>query len=292
PVLLTSPDRLTPPDPWRAVQAARDPARPTTLDYLDTAFDGCTELHGDRLGADCPAIVAGLARLGDRPVAVIGHQKGHDTGELRARNFGMPTPAGYRKAQRVMRLAARLGLPVVTLIDTPGAYPGVAAEEQGQAGAIAESILLMAGLPVPVVAVVTGEGGSGGALALAVADRVLMLSGAVYSVISPEGCAAILWHDPAAAPRAARALRLTAPDVLRLGVVDAVIPEPSGGAQSDPLAAADLLRRAVDEALTPLLAVPAAQLVRQRRSRFRSFGTPDGPARPASAGTPGPEGRR
>ena len=200
PVLIRDPDRLAEPDGWRAVQAARHLDRPTTLDYLATAFDSFTELHGDRLGADCPAIVAGLARLGDQHLVVVGHQKGHHTKDLLARNFGMPAPAGYRKAQRVMRLAVQLGLPVVTLIDTPGAYPGIEAEKHGQAAAIADSILAMTGLPIPIVAVVTGEGGSGGALALAVADRVLMLQNAVYSVISPEGCAAILWNDPTATP--------------------------------------------------------------------------------------------
>ncbi|WP_329109780.1 acetyl-CoA carboxylase carboxyltransferase subunit alpha [Micromonospora sp. NBC_01699] len=279
-VLIRDPGRLAEPDGWQAVQAARHLDRPTTLDYLATAFDGFTELHGDRLGADCPAIVAGLARLGDQHLVVVGHQKGHHTKDLLARNFGMPAPAGYRKAQRVMRLAVRLGLPIVTLIDTPGAYPGIEAEEQGQAAAIADSILAMTGLPVPVVAVVTGEGGSGGALALGVADRVLMLQNAVYSVISPEGCAAILWNDPTATPRAARALRVTAPDLLRLGVVDGVVPEPPQGAHTDPLAAADLLRRAVVETLTPLLRVPADALVRQRRLRFRRFGAGGRPVLP------------
>jgi acetyl-CoA carboxylase carboxyl transferase subunit beta len=278
PVLISDPDRLPQTDAWRGVQSARNTDRPTTLDYLATTFDDFIELHGDRVGADCPAIVAGLARLGDEYLVVVGHQKGHDTKDLLARNFGMPTPAGYRKAQRVMRLAAQLGLPVVTLVDTPGAYPGVEAEEQGQAAAIADSILAMTGLRSPVVAVVTGEGGSGGALALAVADRVLMLERAVYSVISPEGCAAILWNDPTATPRAARALRITAPDLLRLGVADAVVPEPRQGAHADPLAAADLLRRALVEALAPLLGVPAETLVRQRRRRFRQYGAAVRPA--------------
>ncbi|GAB3159624.1 hypothetical protein GCM10027290_64750 [Micromonospora sonneratiae] len=272
PVLIRDPDRIPERDAWQGVQSARDTDRPTTLDYLFTAFDEFSELHGDRLGGDCPAIVAGLARLGEQHVAVIGHQKGHHTKDLLARNFGMPAPAGYRKAQRVMRLAVRLGLPVVTLIDTPGAYPGIEAEKHGQAAAIADSILTMTGLATPVVAVVTGEGGSGGALALAVADRVLMLQNAVYSVISPEGCAAILWNDPTATPRAARALRVTAPELLRLGVADAVVPEPPTGAHRDPIAAAELLRSALVEALTPLLAVPSDTLVRQRRQRFRRYG--------------------
>lgn len=259
-------------DAWETVRTARHPGRPTTLDYLETAFDGFVELHGDRLGADCPAVVGGLARLDGRPVMVIGHQKGHTTAELVARNFGMASPAGHRKALRLMRLAARLGLPVVTLVDTPGADPGVSAEQQGQAAAIAENILALSVLPTPVVAVVTGEGGSGGALALAVADRVLMLEHAVYSVISPEGCAAILWPDSSAAPQAARALRLTAADLCRLGVVDEVVPEPAPAAHGDPAAAADLLGRAVAGHLDGLLDVPAATLVRRRRNRFRRYG--------------------
>ncbi|MFV2112520.1 acetyl-CoA carboxylase carboxyltransferase subunit alpha [Micromonospora sp. LOL_025] len=259
-------------DAWETVRLARHPGRPTTLDYLETAFDGFVELHGDRLGADCPAVVGGLARLDGRPVMVIGHQKGHTTAELVGRNFGMASPAGHRKALRLMRLAARLGLPVVTLVDTPGADPGVRAEEQGQAAAIAENILALTVLPTPVVAVITGEGGSGGALALAVADRVLMLQHAVYSVISPEGCAAILWPDRGAAPQAARALRLTAPDLCRLGIVDDLVPEPAPAAHHDPQAAARALREAVLAHLLPLLDVPPATLVRRRRQRFRRFG--------------------
>ncbi|MEU2664927.1 acetyl-CoA carboxylase carboxyltransferase subunit alpha [Micromonospora sp. NBC_01740] len=259
-------------DAWETVRLARHPGRPTTLDYLETAFDGFVELHGDRLGADCPAVVGGLARLDGRPVMVIGHQKGHTTAELVGRNFGMASPAGHRKALRLMRLAARLGLPVVTLVDTPGADPGVRAEEQGQAAAIAETILALTVLPTPVVAVITGEGGSGGALALAVADSVLMLQHAVYSVISPEGCAAILWPDRGAAPQAARALRLTAPDLCRLGIVDDLVPEPAPAAHHDPQAAARALREAVLAHLLPLLDVPPATLVRRRRQRFRRFG--------------------
>ena len=281
PALLTDPDQLGRPDAWSAVRSARDIGRPTTLDYLATAFDSFIELHGDRLGADCPAIVAGLARLGEQQIMVVGHQKGHSTADLLTRNFGMATPAGYRKALRLMRLAARLGLPVVTLVDTPGAYPGIEAERDGQASAIADAILAMCCLPTPVVAVITGEGGSGGALALAVADRVLMLRNATYSVISPEGCAAILWDDPTAASRAAEALRLTAPDLLGQGIVDAVVSEPPGGAQADPAAAADLLRRAVLAALQPLLAVPTAALVTERRRRFRRYGAVTFPAQPA-----------
>jgi acetyl-CoA carboxylase carboxyl transferase subunit beta len=272
PAAATAPSQPAAPAPaeaFRIVRAARHPDRPTTLDYLATVFDGFVEVHGDRLGADCPAIVAGLARLDGIRLAVIGHQKGHHTAELLARNFGMASPAGYRKAVRVMRMAAHLRLPVVTLIDTPGASPGVEAEEQGQAAAIADSISTMAGLPVPVVAVITGEGGSGGALALAVADRVLMLHDAVYSVISPEGCAAILWNDPTAAPRAADALCLTAPELLRIGVIDAIVDEPAG---TDRFAlASGELRRALTETLAPLLDVPGPDLVQRRRARFRRF---------------------
>ncbi|WP_030492085.1 acetyl-CoA carboxylase carboxyl transferase subunit [Micromonospora chokoriensis] len=259
-------------DAWDTVRMARHPGRPTTLDYLDSVFDGFVELHGDRLGGDCPAIVGGLARLAGRHVMVIGHQKGHTTAELVARNFGMASPAGHRKALRLMRLAARLGLPVITLVDTPGADPGVSAEEQGQAAAIAENILTLTVLPTPVLAVITGEGGSGGALALAVADRVLMLENAVYSVISPEGCAAILWPDRSAAPQAARALRLTAPDLCRIGVVDEVVSEPATAAHDDPAETALRLRAALLANLLPLLDVPPAMLVRLRRQRFRRFG--------------------
>ncbi|MFI7211147.1 acetyl-CoA carboxylase carboxyltransferase subunit alpha [Micromonospora maritima] len=282
-----SPPRPAAPEPrdaWETVRMARHPGRPTTLDYLETAFDGFVELHGDRLGADCPAIVGGIARLDGRPVMVIGHQKGHTTAELVARNFGMASPAGHRKALRLARLAARLRLPVVTLVDTPGADPGVTAEQQGQAAAIAENILALSVLPTPVVAVVTGEGGSGGALALAVADRVLMLEHAVYSVISPEGCAAILWPDSSAAPQAARALRLTGADLCRLGVVDELVPEPYPAAHGDPVGAAELLGRAVAANLAPLLSVPPATLVRRRRQRFRRFGAARSTVMPAGDG--------
>jgi acetyl-CoA carboxylase carboxyl transferase subunit beta len=259
---------------WTVVQHARDPRRPTTLDYVGRIIEGFQELHGDRLGgADCPAVVAGVGRLAGRPVAVVGHQKGHRPAELVARNFGMPTPAGYRKVARVLRLAAKLRLPVVTLVDTPGAHPGVEAEEQGQAVAVAECLRLLSALPVPVVAVVTGEGGSGGALALGIADRLLILSGAYFSVISPEGCAAILWDDPAAAPRAAEALRLTAADLHDLGVVDEVLPEPPGGVQADHDGAAAVLAAALRRHLDELVPRSPADLVARRRARLRSFGT-------------------
>ncbi|GAB3452373.1 acetyl-CoA carboxylase, carboxyltransferase subunit beta [Actinophytocola sediminis] len=259
-------------DPWQVVQRARDLNRPTTTDYLGLLLDDFEELRGDRLGAQDPAIIGGLGRLAGVPVVIVGHQKGHTAAELSARNFGMPTPAGYRKSARLMRLAAKLGIPLVALIDTPGAYPGKEAEQHGQAIAIAENIRLMASLPVPVVSVVTGEGGSGGALALGVANHVLICANAVYSVISPEGCAAILWNDPAAAPRAAQALRVTAPELLELGIVDRIVPEPAGGTQADPVAAGHHLRTALLESLRALLPLTSAELIAERRARFRAFG--------------------
>jgi acetyl-CoA carboxylase carboxyl transferase subunit beta len=263
-------------DPWQAVQAARHLDRPTTVDYFGRVFDDFEELRGDRLGGECAAIVGGMARLAGVGVMVIGHQKGHSAAELAARNYGMATPDGYRKAARLLRTAAKLGLPVITFVDTPGAYPGIEAEEQGQSVAIAENIRLMAGLPVPVITLVTGEGGSGGALALAVANEVLICSNGVYSVISPEGCAAILWNDPAKAPTAAAALRVDARNLLRLGVVDGVVPEPAGGSQADPPAAAQRVRAALVDALRRLSGTAGADLVARRRARFRSFGTAEG----------------
>jgi acetyl-CoA carboxylase carboxyl transferase subunit beta len=262
-------------DAWQNVQKARDLERPTTLDYLSWTFGDFEELHGDRLGSDCAAIVGGPARLEGVPVMVIGHQKGRTLAELADRNYGMPVPGGYRKAARLMRTAAKLSLPVITLVDTPGAYPGVEAEERGQAVAIAESIRLMAALPVPVITLVTGEGGSGGAVALAVADEVLICSHAVYSVISPEGCAAILWNDPRMAPTAAAALHLDARSLLRLGIVDGVVLEPEGGSQADPRLAAQRVRTALVAALRRLSGMDSAALVASRRTRFRSFATPE-----------------
>jgi acyl-CoA carboxylase subunit beta len=259
-------------DPWEVVQTARNIERPTALDYLRDAFDEFVELHGDRCFADDPAIVGGVARIGGRPVVVIAHQKGHSTKELVARNFGMPHPEGYRKALRFLEHAERFGMPVVTLVDTPGAYPGVEAEERGQAGAIAQVIMRSSRLRVPVVSVVTGEGGSGGALALATGDRLLMLENSFYSVISPEGCAAILWRTADAAPAAARALRVTAADLLQLGIVDAIIPEPPGGAHEDTLIAAGNLRRSVLAALAELTALDVPSLLAARYERFRQVG--------------------
>ncbi|MEV5832093.1 acetyl-CoA carboxylase, carboxyltransferase subunit beta [Nocardia sp. NPDC052112] len=269
---ITDPARVPESDPWAQVRRARTPNRPTALDYFALAFDGFQELRGDRIAGDCPAIVGGTAWLGNQPVVVIGQQKGHEPKELMARNFGMPTPAGYRKSARLMRFAEKLGLPVITLIDTPGAYPGASAEEQGQAVVIAENIRLMSALRVPVVSVVIGEGGSGGALALGVANRVLIFANGTYSVISPEGCAAIVWNDPAAAPKAAAALSLTAGDLLRLGVVDAVLPEPGDDVGAAPSAAANQLHRALAASLRELTGLGGEDLAAERRARFRRFG--------------------
>lgn len=270
--LIRDPGDLPEREPEQVVETARHQQRPTALDYMNQLLDNFQELRGDRMSGDCPAIVGGLGRFDGRPVIVLGHQKGRDTTERVQRNFGMALPEGYRKAARLMRLAVKLGLPIVTLVDTPGAHPGIGAEERGQAWAIAENIRLMSGLPVPIVAVITGEGGSGGALALAVADRVLACSGAMYSVISPEGCAAILWKDRSAAPMAAAALQLGARDLLRHEIVDAVVPEPEGGAHRDPVAAAELLRTALSETLREVVAISPDDLVAQRRRRFRRYG--------------------
>jgi acetyl-CoA carboxylase carboxyl transferase beta subunit/acetyl-CoA carboxylase carboxyl transferase alpha subunit len=278
PPIVTDPARLTRRAAWDVVQLARDINRPTTRDYLSHILDGdgFLELHGDRLSGDCPAVVCGLGTLDGRPLVVVGTQKGHSTKELADHSFGMATPDGYRKAARMMRLAAKLGLPVLALIDTPGAHPGIEAEEHGQAVAIAENLRLMASLPVPLVAVVTGEGGSGGALALSVCDRVLICENALYSVISPEGCAAILWHDRGSAPAAAEALRLDARSLMEHQLVDGVVPEPENGAHTDHAQAADLLRRAVSHCLDELSGKGGEQLIRDRRRRFRGIGAPAG----------------
>jgi acetyl-CoA carboxylase carboxyl transferase alpha subunit len=261
--------------PWEVVQLARNLSRPTTADHLGYLLDGFCELRGDRAGEDCRAIVAGIGLLDGLPMVAIGHQKGHSTRELVAHRFGMPSPAGFRKAARVLRLAEKLGLPVLTLVDTPGAHPGVAAEERGQAVAIADNIRLMGGLRVPIVSVVTGEGGSGGALALAVADVVLVAANGFYSVISPEGCASILWRDAAAAPRAAAALGLDARSLLAHGVVDGVVREPAGGSHEDPAAASELLHDALVGVFGGLLGADPDGLVRRRVERFRRFGRID-----------------
>jgi acetyl-CoA carboxylase carboxyl transferase subunit alpha len=257
---------------WQTTQLARHPRRPHARDFVRLLFEDFVELHGDRLYGDDPAIVAGLARFDGYGVVVIGHQKGRETREKITRNFGMPHPEGYRKALRLMQLAERFGKPVITFIDTPGAYPGIGAEERGQAEAIARNLREMAGLRTPIVAVVTGEGGSGGALAIGMGNRVLMLEHAVYSVISPEGCAAILWGDAGKAPEAAEIMKITARDLLRLGVIDTVVPEPPGGAHRDWEAAARNLRAALAEHLGALRAQGPEALVRERGEKFRRIG--------------------
>ncbi len=259
-------------DAWHAVELARHQDRPYTLDYLDRFCDDFVELHGDRAEGDDPAIVSGLGSFRGQTVAFVGHQKGRDLKQRAYRNFGMPRPEGYRKAMRVFELAGRLGFPVVTLIDTPGAYPGVGAEQRGQSGAIARSQLLLMGLNVPVVACVIGEGSSGGALAIGVADRVLMQQHTIYTVISPEGCAAILWKDAGEAKRAATALRPTAPACLALGVIDQIVPEPGGGAHRDHAKAADMLGDAIAAELEFLDTLPPLERRRLRRQKFERMG--------------------
>jgi acetyl-CoA carboxylase carboxyl transferase subunit alpha len=262
-------ERLT---AWQRVQLARHPRRPYALDLIRLLTEDFVELHGDRLYGEDHALVGGLARFEGRSLVVLGHQKGRDTKEKIYRNFGMPHPEGYRKALRLMQLAERFGKPVLTLIDTPGAYPGLGAEERGQAEAIARNLREMAGLTTPIVAVVTGEGGSGGALALAVADRVLMMEHAIYSVISPEGCAAILWEDASRAKDAAEVLRITAPDLFKLGVIDGIVPEPPGGAHRNWQAAARSIQQAVTAALAELAPLSPGELVQQRYAKFRRMG--------------------
>ena len=258
--------------PMHRVLLARHPKRCYTLDYLNGVFTDFIELHGDRLYRDDPAIVGGWARLGGHSVMVIGHQKGRDTKENIRRNFGMPHPEGYRKALRLMRLAARFHAPIITLVDTPGAYPGLGAEERGQSEALATNILEMSALETPIITVVIGEGGSGGALALGVADRVLMFEHSVYSVISPEGCAAILWKDATQRERAAEALKLTAQDLLRLKLIDEVIPEPLGGVHQDPDAAGESLREVLLRHLGELRRIRPEKLVRRRVEKYAAMG--------------------
>ena len=258
--------------PFQRVQVARHPRRPYALDYINTVFTDFVELHGDRLYRDDPAIVGGTARFDGRSVVVIGQQKGRDTKENLKRNFGMSHPEGYRKALRLMHLAERFRLPVITLIDTPGAYPGLGAEERGQAEAIARNLEEMATLETPIITVVIGEGGSGGALALGVADRVLMFENAVYSVISPEGCAAILWKDSSQRERAAEALKLTAPDLMGLGLIDEIVSEPLGGNHADPDGAAASLADALRRHLGELDGVSSNQLVARRAEKFLRMG--------------------
>jgi acetyl-CoA carboxylase carboxyl transferase subunit alpha len=258
--------------PWQVAQVARHPQRPYTLDYVEHCMSEFHELHGDRMYAEDAAIVAGLARLDGKPIMLIGHQKGRDTKERLLRNYGSARPEGYRKALRLMRLAEKFTIPVVTLIDTAGAYPGIGAEERGQSEAIARNLYTMSSLKVPIVSVVTGEGGSGGALAIGVADRVLMLQYSVYSVISPEGCASILWRSADKAKLAAEAMGITAGRLLELGLIDDVIPEPLGGAHRDPAGTADVLKNAVLAALASLENLSRDQLINNRRRRLLSYG--------------------
>jgi acetyl-CoA carboxylase carboxyl transferase subunit alpha len=261
-------------DPWQKTQVARHPQRPYTLDYVERLITDFVELHGDRRFADDPAIVAGFGRFDGTPVAVIGHQKGRTTTEKIKRNFGMPNPEGYRKALRVMKLAERFGRPILCFVDTPGAYPGIGAEERGQAEAIATNLLEIAMLKVPILVNVIGEGGSGGALAVAVGDRVCMLEYAIYSVISPEGCASILFKsaEPKFVQEAAENLHLTAPDLLVLHVIDAIVPEPLGGAHTSPDEAAQTLKGFIAKGLKELGPLPPEKLVQERYDKFRSMG--------------------
>lgn len=261
--------RLT---PWQTAQLARHPLRPYTLDYIEQIVDDFQELHGDRSFADDPSIVAGIGRLAGKPLMLIGHQKGRNTQQKIRRNFGMPRPEGYRKALRLLQMAERFRLPVVTFIDTPGAYPGMGAEERGQSEAIARNLFVMAGLRTPIVAVVIGEGGSGGALAIGVADRVLMLQYGTYSVISPEGCASILWKDAAKADLAAEAMAITALDLKQQGLIDEIIPEPTGGAHRDYATMADHLKTALVNALAPLIIEPLDLLLANRQKRLLAYG--------------------
>jgi acetyl-CoA carboxylase carboxyl transferase subunit alpha len=258
--------------PWQKTLVARHPLRPYTLDFIAYLFEEWTEIHGDRKFSDDPAIVAGFARFRGTACAVIGHQKGRNTKEKIIRNFGQPRPEGFRKALRVMKLAEKFNLPIFTFVDTQGAYPGLGAEERGQAEAIAVNLREMSMLSVPVIVIVIGEGGSGGALALGVGDRVFMLEHAVYSVISPEGCAAILWKNPSAASEAAEAMRITAIDLKRLNIIDDIVPEPNGGAHADPAKAAELLAPYLEKALKELQKLKPAALPEERYKKFRKMG--------------------
>ncbi|MDF1526291.1 MAG: acetyl-CoA carboxylase carboxyltransferase subunit alpha [bacterium] len=257
---------------WQKTQIARHPQRPYTLDYIESIMEDFVELHGDRTFADDKAIVGGVAWFNGRPVMVIGHQKGRNTKEKVERNFGMPNPEGYRKALRLMKLAERFNIPVITLVDTPGAFPGIGAEERGQAEAIARNLIEMADLTVPIITVVTGEGGSGGALALAVSNWVMMLENSIYSVISPEGCAAILWKNQDYAQDAAEAMKLTAQDSLKNGIIEEIIPEPLGGAHLEPATAAKSMGASIQVQLDRLSAMGPEELVTDRWAKFRKIG--------------------
>src|SRR5579863_4267150 len=258
--------------PWQRAQIARHTQRPYPLDYIGALFTDFVELHGDRNFGDDRALIAGLAKFQGRPIAVIGHQKGRDTKQRLLRNFGQPKPEGYRKALRIMQLAAKFGRPIFTFIDTPGAYPGIDAEERGQAEAIARNLREMARLPVPIIVTVTGEGGSGGALAIAVGDRVNILENSFYSVISPEGCASILWRDSAKAEIAAEALKITATDLKEFGIIDEIVPEPEGGAHLDHEASAALLGSVLEDTLRDLSRLTTTELLDRRYEKFRRMG--------------------
>ncbi|MFO0773469.1 MAG: acetyl-CoA carboxylase carboxyltransferase subunit alpha [Nitrospiraceae bacterium] len=262
--------------PWQRTQVARHGQRPSALEYINATCQEFVELHGDRLYGDDRAIIGGFARFEGHSVMVIGHQKGKTLKERMQRNFGMPNPEGYRKALRLMTLAAKFKRPIITLIDTPGAYPGIGAEERGQSEAIARNLMVMSRLPVPIISVVIGEGGSGGALALGVADKILMLEHSVYSVISPEGCAAILWDNPAKTPDAALSLKMTAKDLTDLDVVDDIIPEPVGGAHRDPAAMAARLGKALAATLHEFESIPYDSLPDSREKKFRAIGAVTG----------------
>jgi acetyl-CoA carboxylase carboxyl transferase subunit alpha len=261
-----------PATPWLRVQVARHPQRPHTLDYAQRLFQDFTEIHGDRAFADDLAMITGFGWFHGKPVAIIGHQKGRDTSQKLKRNFGMPKPEGYRKALRAMNLAAKFRRPIFCFVDTPGAYPGIDSEERGQAEAIARNLREMARLPVPILVTVTGEGGSGGALAIAVGDRILMLENSVYSVISPEGCASITWRDAAKAEVAAEALKMTAQDLLSLGIIDQIVPEPPGGAHTDHAAIASVLDSILQRTLAELESIPTDKLLASRYDKFRRMG--------------------
>lgn len=262
--------------PWQRTQLARHPQRPSTLDYINEIFHDFLEFHGDRSFGDDRAIIGGFASFNGRSVMVIGHQKGKTLKERMQRNFGMPNPEGYRKALRLMKMAEKFGRPIVTFIDTPGAYPGIGAEERGQAEAIARNLYVMSRLAVPIISIVIGEGGSGGALALGVSDRIVMLEHGVYSVISPEGCAAILWDDPAKVPDAATALKMTAQDLVDLHIVDEVVPEPLGGAHREPRAVAERVAKTLTNQLSQLNDLSIEQLLTQRDRKYRQIGAVSG----------------
>ncbi len=257
---------------WQRVQLARHPDRSYTLNYIKYLFTDFIELHGDRLFADDPSIVTGIGKFRNRSIIIVGHQKGRTIKEKIKRNFGSPHPEGYRKALRIMKMGAKFGIPIVTFVDTPGAYPGIGAEERGQAEAIARNIKEIADLPVPILTIIIGEGGSGGALAIAVADKVLIMENAVYSVISPEGCASILWRDATKSPRAAESLKLTAKDLLNLKVVDGIIPEPAGGAHRDREGAASFIAEEIDKFLTETEDFDAEKLIAKRLNKFYEIG--------------------